>query len=159
MNTERAKSIYYEVKVISLVNADSVVAVGFASRPYPSWRLPGWQRASIGVHSDDGRRFVNDAWGGRDFTSPFCRGDVIGIGITFEAEPIPSQPNKVRTRVFFTRNGKIDGRWDMDEERDAQHDEGIDGLLGDSDQYAAIGVAGALEVEISFARHDWLYQP
>jgi hypothetical protein len=59
------------------------IAVGYCAKPYPSWRLPGWERASLGVHGDDGRRFVNDTWGGKDFTTKFVEGGTVGIGMEF----------------------------------------------------------------------------
>ena len=62
--SERSKTIYFEVKVTALGrgrgNDECSIALGFAAQPYPSWRMPGWERASLGVHSDDGRRYVND---------------------------------------------------------------------------------------------------
>ena len=62
----------------------SGVAVGYCAKPYPPWRLPGWHRASVGVHGDDGRRFVNDSWGGKDFTGAFRVGERVGIGMQFK---------------------------------------------------------------------------
>ena len=60
------------------------IAIGYCAKPYPSWRLPGWERASLGVHGDDGRRFVNDTWGGKDFTTKFVEGETVGIGMEFD---------------------------------------------------------------------------
>ena len=41
----------------------SGAALGFVAPPYPPFRLPGWQRGSLAVHSDDGRRYVaNENW-------------------------------------------------------------------------------------------------
>jgi len=84
---------YYQVRIIAKA-AKTVIAVGFATRPYPGFRLPGWDPISIGYHSDDGRKFISDAFGGRDYAIAYGKGDVIGVG--------------VRPRdglVFFTRNG------------------------------------------------------
>jgi hypothetical protein len=36
------------------------------------------------VHGDDGRRFVNDTWGGKDFTTKFVEGETVGIGMEFD---------------------------------------------------------------------------
>lgn len=58
--TERPKRIYFEVKVRAMSAEAAGIAIGFCAKPYPSYRLPGWHRASLGVHGDDGRRFVND---------------------------------------------------------------------------------------------------
>ena len=38
----------------------------------------------MGVHGDDGRRFVNDTWGGKDFTTKFVEGETVGIGMEFD---------------------------------------------------------------------------
>ncbi|KAI9660735.1 MAG: hypothetical protein M1831_003427 [Alyxoria varia] len=59
------------------------VSLGFLAPPYPPWRQPGWERASLAVHGDDGRRYVNDTLGGSDFTAPFKIGETIGLGMRF----------------------------------------------------------------------------
>lgn len=67
---------------------------------------------------------------------------------------------KCKTRVYFTRNGVVGGSWAIDEERDAEKDEGIAGLQGECDMYAAIGVFGSAEVEIRFfAQGDGFVAP
>lgn len=63
---------------------ESGIAIGYCAKPYPGWRLPGWERASLGVHGDDGRRFVNDTWGGKDFTTGFAPGETVGIGMVLK---------------------------------------------------------------------------
>ena len=159
LHTEQPKEIYFETRILGIRDAESGVAVGFAAQPYPPWRLPGWHRASLGVHGDDGRRFVNDSWGGRDFVSAFEVGDVVGIGMRYLAEETGSGSGKCKAQVFFTRNGKEEGGgWDVDEERDAERDEGVEGLQGESDTYPAIGVFGGMEVEVRFKREDWIWK-
>ena len=78
-----AKMIYFEIKIHSLGRGrgrdESSVAVGFTGIPYPTWRMPGWQRGSLAVHGDDGRKYINDSFGGKDFTSPFKERDTIEI--------------------------------------------------------------------------------
>ena len=59
------------------------MSLGFLAPPYPPWRQPGWERASLGVHGDDGRRYVNDTLGGANFTKPFKVGESIGLGMRF----------------------------------------------------------------------------
>ncbi|RMZ75204.1 hypothetical protein DV738_g5601, partial [Chaetothyriales sp. CBS 135597] len=139
------KVIYYELRVLAINDSQSGIAIGFAAKPYPPWRLPGWHRASLAVHSDDGRRFVNNIWGGREFVYPFQVGDVVGLGMHFLPQELGGQ--RVKTKVFFTRNGMEEGGWDVDEERDAQMDQGIDGLQGELDQYPAVGMFGGVELE------------
>ncbi|EXJ61610.1 hypothetical protein A1O7_02038 [Cladophialophora yegresii CBS 114405] len=147
--TGRSKTTYFQIHIHRIQNANSGIAIGYAARPYPPWRLPGWHRASLGVHGDDGRRFVNDPWGGRDFVAAFRGNETIGIGMEFKAQEVAGR--RVKTRVFVTRDGRADDRWgwEIDEERD-ERDEGVDGLMGEGDLYAAIGVFGEVEFEVTF---------
>ncbi|KAF2155312.1 hypothetical protein K461DRAFT_266596 [Myriangium duriaei CBS 260.36] len=155
-------TIYYELKILSLdlssthdAEVSSAVALGFAAPPYPSFRLPGWERASMAVHSDDGRRYINDNCGGRDFTSAFSAGEVVGVGMTFT-------PSLAGTRVecFLTREGRKVGSWDLHEERDAGDQVGDPrGLGGERDICAAIGFWGATEFEFRARRDEWLFRP
>ncbi|KIW18989.1 hypothetical protein PV08_03279 [Exophiala spinifera] len=157
--TGRSKTISFEIHVYKITNANSGIAIGYAAKPYPPWRLPGWHRASIGVHGDDGRRFVNDPWGGRDFVEAFRPGETIEVGMRFSTTPIPapagSGPGKVKTTAFVTRDGRTnkDWEWEIDEERD-ERDEGIDGLMGDGDLYPALGVFGGVEFEVRFRQNN-----
>lgn len=168
--TEVKKTIYFEVKIRSLGygrNAtESSVALGFCAMPYPTWRLPGWERGSLAVHGDDGRRYVNDTWGGKDFTSAFNAGDTVGLGMTFSVPSTPPEygalsPNSttLKVDVFFTRNGRVEGGWDIHEELDASKDLGVEGLDGQFDLYGAIGCFGGVEFECLFNRQDWLWLP
>lgn len=64
--------IYFEVKITSMGHPEECsLAVGFCCLPYPHFRMPGWHRGSLAVHSDDGHRYVNDSTGGQPFTRPF----------------------------------------------------------------------------------------
>lgn len=139
-------------------NVESGIAIGFAAAPYPAWRLPGWHRGSLGVHGDDGRRYVDNSYGGIDFTSPFKKGDVVGIGMTFKP-PVHGDRVSMRCDVFFTRNGKKDNGWSLHEERPVDADAGdIDGLEGEHDLLAAVGVFGSVEFEAVFRSEEWLYK-
>lgn len=182
----RAVVAYFEVKLVGIDRReDAGVALGFIAPPYPLWRLPGWERASLGVHSDDGRRYVNNQYGGLDFTRPFKAGDTLGIGVEFRAayedpqtsppeyskkdkpkrpgiERIDQGPTKFReVNVFFTRNGQKDGQWDLREELDSSVEQpgGVTGLEGERDLHAAVGFYGSTEFEVLFGRHNWIYQP
>ena len=157
LKTGMEKVVYYELRVIGLKDSESGIAIGYSAKPYPPWRLPGWHRASLAVHGDDGRRFVNDSWGGRDFVSAFEVGDVVGLGVRYLGQELGGE--LVKTKVFFTRNGREEGGWDIDEERDAENDEGIGGLQGEVDQYPAVGIFGGVEVEVRFRKDEWMYRP
>lgn len=173
LNTGRPKTIYFELKVIgigragfsSLSEADAGIAIGFVAPPYPTFRLPGWQRGSMGVHGDDGRKYVNDTWGGVDFTTAFSPGETVGIGVTFAPPRNPpsyeqSQQGKILDiDVFFTRNGTRERGWDGNEELDARSEGGTIGLRGECDLFPAIGVFGGVDFEVFFHPAQWLYRP
>jgi hypothetical protein len=172
LNTQHSKTIYFELKVtgigrggFSLTEAEAGIAIGFIAPPYPTFRLPGWERASLGVHGDDGRKYVNDAWGGVDFTTAFKPGDTVGIGMTFTVPRNPpsyeqSQQGKMLDiDVFFTRNGVKEGGWDGNEELDARSEGGNVGLRGECDLFPAIGVFGGVDFDVFFHPSQWLYRP
>jgi hypothetical protein len=168
--TGRSKTLYFEVKLIRLHaginNETSGFAIGFAAQPYPSWRSPGWERGSVGVFSDDGCRFVNDSWGGREFTTAFHEGETVGLGMTFsppnaesfhESQLTGKSPT-LPVEVVLTRNGKKAGSWDLHEEVDEESG-GVEGLEGDYDLYGAVGLFGGVEFEVCFDRSRWLWVP
>ena len=170
LNNEASKTIYFEVRLRSLGRGrgtdQSSIAIGFCSIPYPAWRMPGWERGSLGVHGDDGRKYVNNSFGGKDFTSAFKVGETIGLGMTFSVPDASSRygaqsalgsPSHVR--VFMTRGGKVEIDWDLHEELDADTDLGVEGLEGQFDLYGAVGVFGGVEFEVFFKNKDWLWQP
>lgn len=156
------QTIYFEITALAFKSPDATVAIGYVSKPYPPNRQPGWHRASTAVHSDDGRRFTNDSWAGRDFVSSFQLNEPIGLAMTFEqvetqrdttsvsAHQVRTSLPHCRTKLHFTRNGIIEGSYEIDEERDAERDEGTAGLGGEADMYAAIGVFGEVDVEVRF---------
>ncbi|KAJ1929112.1 Protein ssh4 [Tieghemiomyces parasiticus] len=85
---------YFEVKLQEKPQ-ETNVAVGLATKPYPSWRLAGWNKYSVGYHSESGRVFHNNPFRGINLGEPCFEGDIIGIGY---------QPRS--GTVFFTRNGR-----------------------------------------------------
>lgn len=172
LRTQRPKTIYFELRLTgigrggySLEEADAGIAVGFIAPPYPTFRLPGWQRGSLAIHGDDGRKYVNDTWGGVDFTNAFAPGDTVGIGMSFAIPKYPpsyeaeQQGKMLDVEVFFTRNGQKEGGWDGHEELDARSEGGTMGLRGDFDLFPAIGVFGGVDLEVFLHPSQWLYQP
>ncbi|KAK6332375.1 hypothetical protein TWF696_003093 [Orbilia brochopaga] len=145
------KTIYYEVKIKHLKD-DSSLAIGFVNLPTPPFRLPGWHRGSLAVHSDDGNRYINDPYGGKRFTEPFRERETIGLGIRFRMG---------MAQAFLTRDGREAGSWMIDEPvdlEDSQRENGegsVTGLMGDNDLYAAVGVFGKVEFEVDFGYHEW----
>ncbi|KAL6713841.1 hypothetical protein ACLMJK_008335 [Lecanora helva] len=166
--TVATKTIYYEVKIRSLGRGrgadESSIALGYCALPYPTWRMPGWERGSLAVHGDDGRKYVNDTYGGKDLTSPFRVGDTIGLGMTFSAVESPPEygtprQGSIRVSVFLTRNGEKGESWNLHEELDASHDLSVVGLNGELDLHAAVGIFGGVEFDLSFNRRYWLWRP
>ncbi|GES76762.1 concanavalin A-like lectin/glucanase domain-containing protein [Rhizophagus clarus] len=88
---------YYEVTILSNPNNDkTTIAIGLATKPYPTFRLTGCNSNSVGYHSDEGKKFHNDGLTGTKYAEKWGEiGDVIGCGY---------YPNT--GQVFFTKNGK-----------------------------------------------------
>nr|POE79431.1 spry domain-containing protein 3 [Quercus suber] len=163
--TSQPQTLYFEVHVTRMggdsataEEADAGIALGFVAPPYPSWRLPGWHRASLGVHGDDGRRYIDNSFGGRDFVSMFNANDTVGLGMTFS--PPAYAGARPGCQVFFTRNGRREDGWDLHEERDKEQEEGdVTGLEGRHDLLAAVGCFGGVEFETRFRREEWMFRP
>lgn len=163
--TECRKTIYFEVKLVRTYDTTPSqkpgFSIGYAAQPYPTWRAPGWERGSVGVFSDDGCRFVNDSWGGREFTPEFEHGETVGLGMTFsvanDLDPNDGVSSPLAVEVFFTRNGRKAGSWDLHEEVDTDSG-GVDGLEGYFDLYGAVGLFGGVEFEACFDQAGWLYR-
>ncbi|PFH47905.1 hypothetical protein AMATHDRAFT_42618 [Amanita thiersii Skay4041] len=130
-DVHRKEGVYYEVKVHRM---DGTLAFGTACRPYPDFRLPGWNRLSAGLHLDDLRKFFEDPYGGRDYNNQIRRiqpGDTVGCGYEF-----------ARGALFFTYNGvRLPDAFTGIYLPRAQHD-----------VYAAVGVQGRCEVEVNFGK-------
>ena len=148
---------YYEVRVRPDSRpAETSLALGFAALPYPGFRLPGWHRGSLAVHGDDGHRYVNDVWGGHAFTAPFRPGDTYGLGMRLTTTA--GGGGRIDVEVFFTRNGAVDGRWNLHEETDAVQDLPVTGLEGFHDLSCAIGMFDAVSFEVIFDPSLWAYK-
>ncbi|EWC45385.1 hypothetical protein DRE_00784 [Drechslerella stenobrocha 248] len=145
------KTIYYEIK-IKKISDESSLAIGFVNVPTPPFRLPGWHRGALAVHSDDGNRYINDPYGGRKFVDPFKNDETIGLGIRFRMGMV---------QAFLTRDGREVGKWMVNEDTDLEDTSrengggSVVGLLGDNDLYAAVGVFGKTEFEVEFGYSEW----
>ncbi|CDH57054.1 spry-domain-containing protein [Lichtheimia corymbifera JMRC:FSU:9682] len=91
----RNQEVYYwEAKMFELPET-TTVSVGVATKPYPSWRLPGWNRYSIGYFSNDGNKYFSSPFNGKPYGHTFKHGDVVGVGYRHRTGTI-----------FFTKNGR-----------------------------------------------------
>ncbi|ETW87269.1 hypothetical protein HETIRDRAFT_41415, partial [Heterobasidion irregulare TC 32-1] len=84
---------YWEVKMFDLPETTNV-AVGLATKPYPSFRLPGHNRYSVAYHSN-GDKSHNYPFTAATFGPALKEGDVLGVGY---------RPRS--GTVFYTRNGR-----------------------------------------------------
>ncbi|KAF9459199.1 hypothetical protein BDZ94DRAFT_1268808 [Collybia nuda] len=128
-DTHGKTGIYYEIYIHRM---DGIIAIGTACRPYPAWRLPGWNRLSAGLHLDDFRKFFEDPDGGRDYTDAVTginSGDTIGCGYEFASGTLFFTYNGMRLPPAFT---------------------GIYLPRHNHDVFAAIGVEGDCDFEVNF---------
>jgi hypothetical protein len=85
---------YWECKMYEKP-ANTEVAIGLATKPYPSFRLPGWNKYSVAYFATDGFKSHNYPFTASSYGPPLAEGDVLGVGY------------RPRTgSVFFTRNGR-----------------------------------------------------
>ncbi|RPB22347.1 hypothetical protein L211DRAFT_839702 [Terfezia boudieri ATCC MYA-4762] len=141
--------IGYHLSIVGLpLDGDSVVAMGFACVPYPQYRLPGWHRGSLAIHSDDGRRYCNDGYGGVEFTRPFSQGDQLALALVMRWVTVPGGAGMVESEVKFMRNGRREGGWMVQERVELGRPDPTVGLLGERDIFAAVGVTGGKGVEV-----------
>lgn len=171
LRTARTKTIYYEVRINRNNRREVSLAMGFGAQPYPTFRLPGWHRGNLAVHGDDGSKYINDRWGGKDFTQPFKAGETLGLGMTFTARNLDAPPsydaapaqtmstNPIDVEVFFTRDARKESSWNLHEEGDAEEDLPVTGLEGFNDLYAMVGTFENVEFEIVFNHGEWMYHP
>lgn len=114
--------------------------LGTACRPYPVWRLPGWNRMSAGFHLDDFRKFFEDPDGGRDYTDAINRinpGDTIGCAYEFQTGTIFYTYNGLRLPPAFT---------------------GIYLPRHTQDVFAAIGVEGYCDFQVNFGGESFRWK-
>ena len=121
--------------------------LGSVCRPYPEWRLPGWNRLSSGLHLDDMRKFFEDPNGGRDYTGSqdylqsLEPGDTFGFGYEFDTG-----------NIFFTRNGGRLPNAFLGKYLSSRHDD------TGHDVYAAVGVSGHTEVMVNFGTESFSWK-
>lgn len=154
---KRRTTVYYEVRVLPDNNkkeGEISLAIGYTALPYPSFRMPGWHRGSLAVHGDDGHKYINDRWGGKEFVEPMRRGETYGLGMVFTA----LEGDRVETEVFYTREGREVGRWNLHEETDAEQDLPVTGLEGYHDLAAAVGTFGGVAFEAVFEPGKWKFK-
>lgn len=121
---------YWEVKMFDLPPTTNV-AVGLATKPYPSFRLPGHARFSIAYHSN-GDKSYNYPFTSTTFNSILKEGDVLGIGY------------RPRTgTVFYTRNGR-------------KMDDAFTGLMN-YNLFPTVGADGPCSVHVNLGQAGFVF--
>ena len=121
---------YWEVKMFDLPPTTNV-AVGLATKPYPSFRLPGHSRFSIAYHSN-GDKSYNYPFTSTTFNSVLKEGDVLGIGY------------RPRTgTVFYTRNGR-------------KMDDAFTGLMN-YNLFPTVGADGPCSVHVNLGQAGFVF--
>lgn len=86
-------TVYFEVKLYEFPQG-SDLAIGVATKPYPGFRLPGYNKYSIAYESNGTVR-INQPFYSPQIWTKLIEGDVLGVGF------------KPRSgTIFFTHNGK-----------------------------------------------------
>ncbi|KAF9369750.1 Rsp5p-dependent ubiquitination, sorting of cargo proteins at the multivesicular body [Mortierella sp. AD011] len=122
---------YWEVKMFEK-SPNTVVSVGVTTKPYPTNRLPGWNRHSVGYFSDNGRKYCNSPWSGYPYGPIYFEGDVIGCGY---------RPRN--GTIFFTRNGK-------------RIDEAFTGF-GRMNLFPTVGATGPCVLHVNFGQSGFVF--
>ncbi|KAJ3761766.1 endosome protein [Lentinula raphanica] len=154
-DTTGREGVYYEVIIEDMNPPHSFLAIGTSCRPYPTFRLPGWNRQATGWHLDDLRKFFEDSDGGRDYTddgqplslpwNPENRseqyippGSTVGCGYVFNTGSL-----------FFTYNGL----------RLPNAFSGAHLPRNELDVFAAIGVCGKTRFDVNFGGEPFRWVP
>ncbi|KAG1469388.1 hypothetical protein G6F56_003283 [Rhizopus delemar] len=124
---------YFEITVCQVLSNETVIAIGLSTRPYPIFRMPGWNKYSVGYHSDDGHKFCDDATGGQEYGPSWGPGDTIGCGYCPEWG-----------QVYFTKNGlRLDTAFTH---------------LSSHHYFPSVGVDGPATLKVNFGQYPFQYQ-
>ncbi|CAB4376953.1 unnamed protein product [Rhizophagus irregularis] len=126
---------YYEITILSNPNNNkTIIAIGLATKHYPTNRLPGCDTHSVGFHSDEGRKFHNEKYTGSKYAKKWGdENDVIGCGYCQKTG-----------QVFFTKNGENLGI-------------AYTGLFYDK-WYPTIGSNGFCKLKVNFGQKEFKYK-
>ena len=98
-------SSYFEVEVCSR-SADKAIAVGLASRTYPSNTWVGWKSNSVAYHLDDGNLFTGSGMFSHKIGPKIYQGHTVGCGVNIKSSDSETGEG-TKVEVFFTVNGAV----------------------------------------------------
>jgi hypothetical protein len=120
---------YWEAKIYEKP-LTTTIGVGLTTKPYPTFRLPGYHRYSV-AYDSEGLRRINQPFSAPHYGPPLQPGDVVGVGY------------RPRTgTVFFTRNGK-------------KLDDALHGMR--MNLFPTIGANGPATVVVNFGQAGFVY--
>lgn len=120
---------YWEAKVFEKPESTDV-SIGLSTKPYPTFRMPGYHRYSV-AYDTEGLRRLNQPFSAPHYGPKLQQGDVVGVGY------------RPRTgTIFFTRNGK--------KLEDALH-----GMR--MNLFPSVGADGPCTVLVNFGRAGFVY--
>lgn len=132
--------MYYECLVVqNMDHSTSAFAIGYSVLPYPPFRLPGWHRGSVAIHSDDGNMYFSDDQHGQSCTGPLNLGDTVGLGLDLETKSL-----------VITRNGRLHVQLNI-----ANQDRLI--VAGRQSIYACVGIYGSVGIQVNFGQQPFKY--
>ena len=133
---EDPNTAYIEVTVLTC-RPQTVISIGYATKPYPPFRMPGTELYSIAYKSSNGHKFSNDPYDGDVYGPIYGEKDVIGCGHTNLEAGFQT--------YFFTKNGVHLGNAVTTSE-----------LFGES--YLCIGADGPCKLTVNFGETDFKYK-
>ncbi|KAF9358256.1 Rsp5p-dependent ubiquitination, sorting of cargo proteins at the multivesicular body [Mortierella sp. NVP85] len=122
---------YWEVKMFEK-SPNTTISIGVSTKPFPTTRLPGWNRFSVGYFSNNGQKYCNSPWSGTPFGPTFFEGDVVGCGY---------RPRN--GTVFFTRNGR-------------RIDDAYTGF-GRTNLFPTVGATGPCVLHVNFGQSGFVF--
>jgi serine/threonine-protein phosphatase 6 regulatory ankyrin repeat subunit B len=102
----RRRYYYFEI-TIKDCGLNGCIGIGFTDEDFKNNRQPGWESNSYSYHGDDGNLFHEPWMPGIEFGPTFSTNDIVGAGI-----------DHLKQKIFFTKNGKLVGRYIPNEVRD-----------------------------------------
>ncbi|RGB34980.1 SPRY domain-containing protein [Rhizophagus diaphanus] len=129
---------YFEITIAEKSDDVTKIAIGLTTNPYPYYRLPGYNKYSIGYHSENGNKYQDSQFNLQEYGPKWSEiGNTVGCGYRSSSG-----------EVFFTKDGEYLG---------------VAHSYGDDDHvwYPTIGAEGTCKIEVNFgdSHNMFKYKP